>query len=248
MGDVDGDGRLEIVLGADEVYVWTASGGELRDGDHNAQTFGPLTNLAGTFGPGGVALANLDGVPGMEIIVADSKAGQQKLHIFRKDGTELPGWPKPLLSWCWTTPAIGDVDGDGQPEIVVNDIAGRTYVWHVNGTELRDGDNNPSTDGVFVVRAGAQYEYAFCSPALYDVDRDGRKDIVFGSKLSGVANYLYAYRYDGTQAAGFPFATGTRGMVAGSPAIGDVNNDGTAEIVFVSEGDSLYVVKQNGQR
>ncbi len=253
VGDVDGDGTLEVVLGADEVYVWTAGGGELRDGDNDAQTLGPFTNMSSgttnlSFSPSGITLADLDDVPGLEIIA--SERVQNKIHIFRRDGSELPGWPRSLVgtSWNWTTPAVGDVDGDGAPEIVCNDIAGRTFAWHLDGTELRDGDSNPATLGVFVARAGATYEYGFSSPALCDLDGDGRKEIIFGSKLSGVPNYLYAYRYDGSQATGFPFATGNLGAIGCSPSLGDLDNDGQREIVFVSEADSLYVLRRNGSR
>ncbi len=245
VGDVNGDGLPEIVLGADEVYVWTASGGELMDGDHNAQTLGPLTGLHGAFTPAGITLADLDGVPGLEIIA--SERTQNKIHIFRYDGTELPGWPRPLADtshWNWTTPAVGDIDGDGSPEIVLNAIDGRTYAWHVNGTEVRDGDNNPATTGVLIVRPEAVGEWGWSSPALYDVDGDGKKEIIFGSKLSS-NNQLYAYKVNGTQAAGFPISTGY-GPIVCSPAVGDLDGDGIAEIVFISDNDSLYVVHQNG--
>jgi hypothetical protein len=245
VGDVDGDGVDEIVLGADQVYVWTAAGGELLDGDHNAQTLGPISNISGaSFGPAGVTLANLDDTPGLEIIAAERT--QNLVHIYRKDGTELPGWPRPLAvtgKWCWTTPAVGDVDGDGSPEIVLNDIGGRTYAWHVNGTEVRDGDSNPATVGVFVVRPEAATEWSWSSPALYDLDGDGRKEIIFGSKLAS-NNKLYAYKYDGTSPAGWPISVG--GPIVCSPSIGDLDGDGIAEVVWVSDNDFLYAVHQNG--
>ncbi len=248
VGDVDGDGSLEVVVGGDEVYVWTADGGELRNGDADTLTVGPFTNLNAKFTPAGITLAHLDDVPGLEIIASEQV--ERKIHIYRRDGSELPGWPRSLVgsNWNWTTPSVGDVDGDGIPEIVCNDINGYTYVWHRDGTELRDGDSNPTTVGVFVVRTDGVYEYGFSSPALCDLDGDGRKDIIFGTKYTNKPNYLYAYRFDGAQAAGFPFATGSTGSIGCSPSIGDLDNDGVKEIVFVSEADSLYVVRQNGRR
>jgi len=111
VGDVTGDGYPEIVVGSDEVYVWTHDGGELRNGDNDAQTHGPFTNLNGTFGPAGITLADIDGEPGLEIIA--SERSTKRIYILDADGNNLPGWPRTIAgNWNWTTPAVGDVDGD----------------------------------------------------------------------------------------------------------------------------------------
>jgi hypothetical protein len=48
-----------------------------------------------------------------------------------------------------TTPAIGDVDGDGAAELVVVAADGSIYAWNGDGSEVVDGDENPATTGVF---------------------------------------------------------------------------------------------------
>ncbi|MCP4145737.1 MAG: T9SS type A sorting domain-containing protein [bacterium] len=246
VGDVNGDGTLEIVLGADEVYVWDALGNELIDGDGNAQTLGPITDIDGTFSPSGLALYDLDGIPGMEIIATEIDA--ELIHIFRWDGTELDGWPQSCgLKWNWATPAVGDVDGDGDPEIVVNNLRGQTMVWHADGTELLDGDANPVTNGVFFVRPNANYEWGVSSPALYDLDGDGADEIIFGTKYGwNHQNYLHALKFDQSEAAGFPFAVGNGGSIVNSPAIGDFDNNGDFEITFISEDDMLHAIHHDG--
>ncbi len=246
VGDVNGNGSLEIVLGADEVYVWDSLGNELIDGDGNAQTLGPITNLDGTFSPSGLALYDLDGIPGMEIIAMERDA--QLIHIFRWDGTELDGWPQSCgLKWSWATPAVGDVDGDGDPEIVVNNLRGQTMVWHADGTELLDGDANPVTNGVFFVRPNANFEWGVSSPALCDLDGDGAVEIIFGTKYGwNHQNYLHALKYDQSQPAGFPYAVGNGGSIVCSPAIGDFDNNGDLEITFISEDNMLHAIHHDG--
>jgi len=248
VGDVTGDGRLEIVLGADEIYVWRDDGSELFDGDNDAQTHGPITGLDGDFQPAGIALADLDGLPGLEII-ASNRVPTNEIRVFKADGSDLPGWPKQLRSvgsgWNWATPAVGDVDGDSDPEIVVNTGDGYTWIWHADGTELIDGDNNPATDGVFRIRG--VNEWGKCSPALHDLDGDGAQDIIFGTKYgNGWDNQLIAYKADTTQVPGFPYSLGTTGKVYCSPTVADLNGDGIWEIIFITKDNFLYVVQQDG--
>ncbi len=246
VGDVDGDGINEIVLAADEIYVWHANGQELLDGDANSQTLGVFTNLGSDFEPAGVALAELNHQPGQEII-ASEQGNAFAIHIFKHDGSELPGWPQQLgtTSWNWATPAVGDIDGDGEPEIVVNTLNGITWAWHVDGTEVRDGDLDPGTNGVFYTRDGSSSEWCMSSPALYDLDGDGAKDIIFGTRndSSGLKR-LMAIKYDGSDVPGFPRSVS--GPIACSPAVADLNNDGMVEIIFYTGWSSFYVIQADG--
>jgi hypothetical protein len=250
VGDVTGDHRLEIVMASDEVYVWTEDGQELFDGDDDSQTLGPITSLNGRMSPMGVTLANLDADPALEILCADRDL--KLLYAFNADGTQVPGWPQSTGTiWVWTPPAVGDIDGDGGLEVVVNNLAGRTLAWHADGTEVRDGDNNPATLGVLIDRSAVLTYDEWCrsAPSLEDLDGDGAKDIIFGTRYRTVAtNQLLAYRHDGTQVPGFPIPAGVGGNIMCSPTIADLDNDGLKEIVYVSEEDSLRVVRQNGTR
>lgn len=241
VGDVTGDGDLEIVLAADEVYVWRPDGTEIRDGDYDPQTTGPFTNVDGQFEPAGVVLADLDGEPGLEIIVSE-RSNAREIHVYRNDGTMLDGWPRPLLSsWNWATPAVGDVTGDGFKEVVVNDTGGRTFVWRHDGTGLLNAN------GLFVQRAES---WGYSSPALYDLDGDGAAEIIFGTRYNNSGNGLLAYKADGTLLPGFTpddegTNTGTEYVIC-SPAIADLDGDGSKEIIFFTTERRLFVVRADG--
>ncbi len=243
VGDVNGDGRMEAVLGADYLYAWGPDGVELRDGDHDSQTLGPFNDLKGIWGPAGVTLGDLTSRPGLEIVASYRTANQ--IYVYQGDGSVAPGWPRTMSAWNWATPAVGDIDGDGKLEVVVNNIAGKLYVWRADGTEFRDGDNDPSTQGVFQTRTNETY--SFCSPALADIDGDGHLEIIFGTRCYDTQNdVLHALRNDGSEPPGWPVVFPYYGDVLDSPAVGDLDGDGQLEVVVITENDQLHVIEPNG--
>ncbi|RKZ19217.1 hypothetical protein DRQ50_02555 [bacterium] len=250
VGDVDGRGGYEIIVGAEDVYVWHADGSELMNGDGDSQTNGPMTNEASAFGPAGIVLGHLDNIAGAEMIACENGNGNYLIHAYTRDGTEVPGWPKstdglPGPDWNWSTPAVGDIDGDGDNEVVVHTLNGRVWAWHHDGTEVRDGDNNPASDGVFYYRSGADWEYSMSGPALFDLDGDGALDIIFGTRYDGTGTRrVMALKYDGTDVAGFPVVVNHN--VLCHPAIGDLNNDGIHEIVVNTTAGTVYVLEEDG--
>ncbi|MBK9303177.1 MAG: VCBS repeat-containing protein [bacterium] len=243
VGDIDGDGDLDIVTAADAIYAWDAEGRELRDGDANPATSGPFISIGQTWTPAAVTLADLTPHPGLEI-VASCRSGSS-IYVFQGDGTTAPGWPRPLNAWNWAAPAVADLDGDGDAEIVVTSTAGVTYVWHHDGSDFFDGDANPATVGVFQVRSGESYQYG--APLLVDVNHDGRREVVVVSRyLNGAVDKVHALGNDAVDVAGWPYTLGAWSSSICSPAAGDLDGDGVLEIVFVTENDKLHVLDETG--
>ena len=65
------------------------------------------------------------------------------------------------------------------------------------------------------------------SPALYDVDNDGQKEIIFGSCFNSVSidDLFYALKADGTgnNAPGFPRNLGKKASFICSPTVADLD-------------------------
>jgi hypothetical protein len=146
------------------------------------------------------------------------------------DATVAGGW------FAWGSPTIGDVNGDGSNDIVVGGQDGGVYAYDGNGSRIWRGQATAAVAS---------------SPAIGDVNGDGRNDVVVGTgSLDGGA-------FNGSKGAIdiFDGATGNRRcefvlpqlhgpdtLVSGSPAIGDVNGDGVADIVFGSHNTTIYAV------
>jgi hypothetical protein len=235
VGDIDGDGFPEIVVGDRYVYAWHGDGQEVIDGDGSPATWGVLNTKGQSF-VGHVALARLDGQPGFEI-VAPSRDTKQ-VFVFRHDGSDLAGWPRPVENFTRAAVVVGDLDGDGVLEVVTIDESGVIYAWNHDGTEFIDGDANPATPGVFKRLAGITFQYS--CPALADIDNDGRDEIIVGTQ----ADQLRAFNHDGTELAGFPVALGDD--ISGNPAVVDVDNNGDLEIVINVRNGNVRAINHDG--
>lgn len=204
LGDLDGDGMLEIVVGSDnnKVYAWKPDG-TLMPG-------WPVTT--GDSVRSSPALADIDGDGRLDVIVGSF---DNKVYAWNFHGSLLPGWPAVTGSVVYSSPAVGDIDGDQLPEIVVGSFDNKVYAWNADGTLARGW---PKPTGLFV----------YSSPALADLDGDGILDVIVGTDN----NRVFAWKGDGTELEGWP--TATEHVVPSSPAVGDIDNDGNLEVVVGS--------------
>ncbi|HEU4365059.1 MAG TPA: FG-GAP-like repeat-containing protein, partial [Candidatus Krumholzibacteria bacterium] len=226
IGDVDGDGYPEIVIGNEKLYAWHHGGDEVRDGDALPATFG-IFSSAGTDFIGPAALVDIDASPGLEIVAAAYTS--REVFIFKGDGTVLPGWPQPTVDLVRGSVAVGDVDGDGDWEVVAVDQDAYLYVWHADGSELMDGDANPATSGVFK-RLPDTNQWQYQAPALADLDNDGRDEIIIATQDKKV----YVFNEDGSDLTGWPRTLPN--FAGGGVVVGDIDDDGDLELVVTVRG------------
>jgi hypothetical protein len=169
------------------------------------------------------AIADVDGTGNNDVVVAGENG---MVYAYDAAGNLLPGWPARALGAVDSSPAVGDLDGNGRNEVVVGsgslDVPssrGGVTVVNPDGSVRCTFLTPPSQDGLTAV---------FNSPAIGDVTGDGRNDIVFGSfnhhiyVLDGHCNQLADYDNGDT--------------VWSAPALFDVDRDGAKEI-FIG-GDS----------
>ena len=121
--------------------------------------------------------------------------------------------------------------------VAVVGAADRIYAWRSSGVEVRDGDANPATTGVFAPIP------ANFMPGLAagDFDRDGRDEIV---ACTFDTRTVYVFNGDGSVRPGWPrpIVSTTHGIWA-TPALGDVDNDGTLDVVVLAlDGRPRYAL------
>ncbi|MEO5988213.1 MAG: C25 family cysteine peptidase [Candidatus Eisenbacteria bacterium] len=229
--------QMDIVVGAEHMFVMHADGSAPVDADNSEVTLGDFSSR-GKYFAAAPSVATLDG-NGWSIIAPswDSSA----VYVFDKLGNVRAGWPLYISNNIWSSAAVGDLNGDGASELAFGSNGVQFYVMRADGTEWSDGDANPTTKGVFK-NLGSGYNFG--TPAMADIDGDNLPEIVYG----GFDGKLYAWKANGTNVPGFPLIT--NGAITCSPAVGylDGPGDTSPEIIFASSNDSLYVLQADGKR
>lgn len=227
MGDISGDSKREIVCGDENgyLYAFNSDGSPLNGFPVN---YGSVT---GVYSP---ALADVDNDGKCEIAVIshdwNSPYGNALLHLLKVSSTgpqEAPGFPIDLERGAENGPAIGDLEGDGEMEIVV--CTGGASDGSVLARVIAYSPAGQTKPGFpWIVGRNS----AGCSPTLYDIDGDGTLEILVRVKPDyNNINGIYAITSNGTVAPGFPFPI-TYGNPNACVAVGDMTGDGIPEIAY----------------
>jgi hypothetical protein len=242
LGDIDGDGDLDMVtanLSANTVSVRLNTG--LSSGTFEVPAVNPEPAV-GT-NPRYVRLADVDGDGDLDLLTINLKFGfSGSLSVrLNKDfntgnfvapasGAEVP------LGRTPGNPALGDVDGDGDLDLLAANEGGSISV------RLNAGLNS----GTFIVPAANAEITSVADPgyvALGDLDNDGDLDLV---STSSSPTALSIRLNTGTGAFVVPAANASPTTEAGvrSVALGDIDGDGDLDLV--AGGDIVTVRLNNG--
>ena len=250
VGDVNKDGKPEVVLGVGNcLYIWDCNGKvllykQISTTDHIYST--PV-------------LADLNKDGNLEIIIGTGAFANwepivdPKVYVLDYQGNSLPGWPKALEtggSVAFSIPAVGDLDKDGDLEIVLTTTdnikgnqnnssvwGGKIYAWHHTGESLSGWPIH--VDGF--MGDGAT------SALLVDLDHDGDLEILAGAYggYRKISSQLYCWHHNGQLCSGWPIPS--KSTIDGL-SVGDINADNEIEILFTDRGTSCsYVVDKNGR-
>ncbi|MBH8559362.1 RCC1 domain-containing protein [Hymenobacter negativus] len=213
LGDVDGDGDLDMLIAASQASVSFNDGtGNFTSASSTASSI-PTANAASD-----VALADVDGDGDLDALIANNN--QVSVRLNNGSGSFSGGTDVPV-GGALNKLAVGDVNGDGYLDFATSSGSAASLSVRLN--------NGNGTFG-----GGTDYPVSFTpgSLALGDVDGDGYLDLAAaGYSSSSNSPGQAAVRLNngnGTFSGGSDFATG--GSRA-SVALGDMDNDGTLDLV-----------------
>jgi len=229
--DLDGDGADELAFVAtDSVTFFTHTGAELagwpQSVDHEGCYYGCWVNQT-------PVVANVVGDEKPEVIIANDSG---ELFVWKESGELLIG-PTPIDA---RYVAVEDMDGDGVNDIVTTGFHGTVSVWRADSGAL---------EPVFEQSLSADYVYV-SPPALGDVDGDGNKEIAVAVTdwYYYTETNLYLLGVDGVR-PGWPRLINEQsfsGVTA--PVLGDLDQDGTLEVVMSSVSGRVFALQADGRR
>ena len=232
VGDVDNDGRVEVVIGSTDsnVYVLDGPTGSLEYAFSTAEAV-----------YASAALANLDGDAFTEMVIGST---DDSIYCFQWDGvTASTEWVYPTGGDVFSSAAIGDVDRDGSLEMVVGSIDGSVYSISASGNmEWSYPTGGPVYSSPALANTDEVLMYAMDWPmfrnnpsrtGLYTTPPPTHLDVYVGSD----SGHLYLLDGDdGSLIDRFPVYTGSKGGIHTSPSVADVDGDNKLEILFYDWG------------
>ena len=254
--DVDADGDLDLFVGVlggafnpNLTTVRNFQFYEKVDGDfiRRSERFVYTVDVGSESIP---SFADLDGDGDLDLLLANKldpdDTDSSRLYHFENVGSARePAFEQrahiPLLTLYHYAPALGDLDGDGDLDMLVGTWNRGVALYLNEGTRAEPEFVLQDTTYVRLTRGSNS------SPALTDIDDDGDLDLFIGES-SGELNF---YRNVGTpQAPSFDLVSDRFGGIdAGRrsfPAFADVDGDGDDDLLLGREQGGVLLYRREG--
>lgn len=175
--DIDMDGVDEILTGSEDgsIYCFKRSGGMILENQGVILETG-ITDAMPSFGD-----LNGDNIPDMAV---GSRGGELRVYYgaMGEYNVVFGDYENINSGQMWCAPCIDDVDGDGLNELYAGTFDGYIVTFENNILSGYIEGNERNYKGNDHLKFGTN-----CVPRFYDIDGDGKKDLIAGSLEYGMA-------------------------------------------------------------
>ncbi|MGI4875566.1 MAG: FG-GAP-like repeat-containing protein [Janthinobacterium lividum] len=237
VGDVDGDGDLDLVTGNNYGSVVSVRLNGGNSTGSNTGVYGAATTVTVGNSPQNVALADVDGDGDLDLVAANNNTSTVSVVLNGGDNTgsntgtftggstvSVAAFPRRLV--------LADIDGDGDLDLLTIHNNSTTVSIRLNG-----GDATGSNTGIFSGTGTATAGGYAAGLALGDVDGDGDLDLLTANNDNTGSNGTVSVLLNGGDASGSnagTFSGGSTVSVGQFPyhvALGDVDGDGDLDLL-----------------
>jgi hypothetical protein len=239
-GDFDHNGALDLVTANSNGTVSVLLG----NGDGSFRTRTDVT-VGGV--PRAIAVGDFNGDGRLDVATAQQLSNTVSVLLGHGDGT----FARPLVfaargtdsTFTPSSLAVGDVNGDGRADLVVNLVGGEDSVVSQLAVLLGNGDGTFRAPILQSPGAGGDGDVA-----LGDFNHDGRLDVAVGGHAA-LPDGLTVFTGNGDGTFGVPFQSPLRFSTGGSDplsvAAADFNGDGLVDLVAANASSGTVGVLVN---
>lgn len=221
LGDTDGDGKADV--------LWRDADGRFAISQLDGLSVNSTTAFA--YNPGSswrcIAFGDVSGDQKADIVFHNASTGQ--VAVWLLDGASISSGAL-IGSLPNATPlAVGDINGDGNRDIVWRRSNGQIWGWLLNGTSA------PISTRIGSTVVGADWQV----PVVADLDGDCMDDLVWRSKSTGM---VISWKMHGLTMDAFAIlhpGISTDWTIEASP---DIDGDGKREILWRNKSTSQTAI------
>ncbi len=248
IGDFDSDGKPDLAVASARgnyvvIYQNTAVLGSIT-----SSSFATTAFLYTGNGPSSVAIGDLDGDGKPDLVVTNSS--ERSVSVYRNIATSGSITTASFVARVnYTTGsdpqsvAIGDLDNDGKPDLAVTNLFENTL------SVIR---NTAVSGSITAASFAAKIDFATSANpynvVIDDLDGDAKPDMAVAN-LNGGALSIYRNIGESGSITSGSFETTVNyatGSTLASVAIGDLDGDGKADLVFTNASENTVSVLRNG--
>src|SRR6476469_6564751 len=236
IGDFNGDGKPDLALANINENSVSILLNTIPTGA-TSPTFVPQGSFATGLNPGAISIGDINGDGKPDLAVANSSENSVSILLNTTPTGAAPltfasPVPFPTSSFPFSV-SIGDINGDGKPDLATANRDNSTASILLNTTPTGASTPTFATKLDFTTGNSPQ------SVSIGDINGDGKPDLAVANAGSNTASILLNTTATGaatpTFATQVPFATGTN---PASISIGDFNSDGKPDLATANAGSN----------